>query len=113
IGNGHGRKSDKIIEKIKIDSSGTTATLQIKQSENAYIGLRGKKLFADSSFLENFVSSDTLIFPISKLSFRYEENTVSISETTSNDRLRWDYMLVPEKSILENFYDDIFKAITE
>ena len=113
LGNGHGRKSDKVIEEIEIDSIGTTAILHIKQSQNAYIGLRGKKLFADSSFLENFVLADTLIFPISKLSFRYKENTVSISEITSNDRLRWDYMLVPEKSILEDFYHDIFKSITE
>ncbi len=111
VGNGHGRKSDKIIEKITVDSNGTNAIVQIRQSENAYIGLRGKKLFADSGFPENFILADTLVFPISKLSFRYKENTVSISEITSNNRLRWDYMLVPDKSILEDFYEDILSQL--
>lgn len=110
---GHGRKSDKIIEKVEIDSTGITGVLYIRQSENDYIGLRGKKLFVDSSFLENFTSIDTLRIPISKLSFRYEENKVSMSEITSNGRLIWDYMLVQDEIILDNFYSQLFNELNE
>lgn len=107
------RKSDKIIEKIEIDSSSTNAILYVKQSENTHIGLRDKTNFVDSGFLENFVLADTLEFPISKLSFSYNESTVSVSEAISDNRLMRDYLLVPEKSILENFYNNIFKSIIE
>ncbi len=111
--NSHGRKSDKLIEKIKIDSTGTSGILHVLQSKIAYVGLRGKKLFENSNFLENYTSTDILRIPISKLSFRYEENTVSINEITSNDRLIWDYMLVPEMMIIDDFYKELFTLLSK
>lgn len=113
IQNGHGRKSDKIIERIELNLSDTTVILHIRQSENAYIGIKGKELFADSNFLENFTTTDILQFPISDINIRYEENTVSISEITTNDRLRWDYMLVPKRLILDDFYNELFNLLSK
>ena len=108
---GHGRKSDKLIKRIELDSGGKTTTIYIQKSDNPYIGVRGSKLLADSSFLENFTSTDTLQFSLSKLSIRYKENTVSVSEITPNNGIKWDYMLVSDQSLLDDFYQDLINYL--
>ena len=107
----YGRKCNKIVEGMTFIPEDTTVKMYVLVSDNQYIGLRGKKLLNDSTFIANFTNNDTLIFPLAKLVFNKEEMRVSIEELSLRDglnRLLWDHMLIKNPMILEEFYKELY-----
>ena len=107
----YGRKSNKIVESMEFIPEDTSVKMHILASENQYIGLRGKKLLNDSTFLANYTYHDTLIFPLAELVFDKEEMRVSVEELSMRDglnRLLWDHMLVKDQMILDGFYRELY-----
>lgn len=106
--NGSMREGNKVVGKIELDSTGSFVTLHVMKSEKRFITVGRTASYSDAAFLQNFTLPDTLKLGLPELRFDYAGNRISTRQLNAGNRLVSDYMLVPEKSVLDDFYRDLF-----
>lgn len=106
-----GRISNKIIDSILIDPRSLITTLYIRKAKNMYEGVNWIPNNPNSISKTSFITRDTISHPISEFHFDFNNRIVSYRKIDSANRLIWDEMIVLDKSILNKFYDELYKIL--
>lgn len=104
---GSGRKSDKLIEGIELNFANKIMRVFVRKSKDVYAGLR-----PDHSSNAGFNMPDTLVIPISQLCFYNKRNTISTSFINNRNYLMEDKMVIRDKLILVNFYNELWEKLS-
>lgn len=103
-----GSKTNKIIEKITIDSSDFMIKLFVKESKSYHVTIPAKS----EKYFESFTESNTLTFHLSEVTFNIKDGSVSIRKLEKGNKLIWEHMPVMDNSVLARFFDDLFNILS-
>ena len=110
---GSGRQSNKIIQRILLDTAALIVKIIVKECTNDdYIGLGviEGRVRIDSTYLSKFTKLDSITCKVSDILFDKEE-TLSIEVYSPNNYLTDDIMIVKDKFILSQFYNQLWEKI--
>lgn len=102
-------QSNKMVEKITINKS--EIILHTRKSENKFIGLRWDVKNYKETFFHAYKQTDSLKFSISDLHFNSNGRIISFRFIDKQNRVVDDDMIVAKKSVLDDFYNQIWNDI--
>ncbi|HMU05779.1 MAG TPA: hypothetical protein PJ990_19230, partial [Saprospiraceae bacterium] len=111
--NGSTREGNKIVDKIELDSVGSSAVLYILKSEDRYITVGVNSSNLDSAFLQNFTIHDTLEYRVSDLQLDYNNKYIQINKINNDNSLIKEKLMVSDNAILDQFYHQLFYKLNK
>lgn len=104
------RFSDKIVEKIELNSNKRDVKMVVKVSNERYAGLQwNREIGTDENFTKNFTKSDSIELPLIQLNFEYDKGVVFTLSLGINNQLVRENILIIDPAILDDFYNELIK----
>lgn len=102
-------QSNKILKKAELTGDGEKVRLYINKSSNIYLGVGYQRSHStDSAFFSQFILPDTIVYPITELSFNYRKGVVEREFIDSHKVIR-EEIWVADRTVLLNLFHEIIK----
>ena len=107
--NGSGNIANKVIESIYIDSTDLTLRISIRTSKDLH-SISHEYLRDNLDLSLELPIKDTLEFELTDLKLDYRNGKIS-SRSMQDKGKTWDHMLIIDKKLLDDFYDNLFRKL--
>lgn len=104
------RMSNKIIEKINLDSF-PNIEFFVKESADLYKGVGKSIAYRDSIFFSHYTYPKNYSYSLEDLIFDSKNGTIMYCYLDTNNILIRDYMILKELSVLHKFYTQLYQKI--